>query len=314
MKLFQKKIKAEEGGQAVQKPDLYPIVYVAKSLKEYQKQLVLKEVDSLQELSEVETAFEEVLLDNQNLKEKLASFHEVFENVGQVSGQFAEVKKDITGSVQEAQAQVSGLRSDSLDVQERFGEIQDTFTDLQVAVQQIKECMNQIISIANQTNMLALNASIEAARAGEQGKGFAVVAEEVKKLADEIKGLVSTVDGSINDVEQGADKMKTSIETSKEALGQSMENVNATYHMFDRITQAAGGAETVQKQIAEAVEASKKELQEVTGSFEKSESRYQTVRSHIERVNELGTTKSSMFEDMDNMLSQIAPMAEEIEQ
>lgn len=314
MALFKKKEKVQvQEIQTAEKKDLYPIIHVSESIKDYQQQLVLKEVNSLKELREVQMSFDEVLMDNAVLKEKLDSFQGIFESVGQASGQFAEVKKDIAGSVEKAQAQVSGLKVSSRDVQERFGEMQSTFADFQISVQKIKECMNQIISIANQTNMLALNASIEAARAGDQGKGFAVVAEEVKKLADEIKGLVSTVDISINDVERGTEKLNSSIATSREALGQSMEDVDATYDMFDKITAAAGGAEAVQQQITEAVDATKKELGEIQSSFDKMEVQYQEVLEHIETANELGTTKSTMFEDMDNMLSQIAPMVKEME-
>lgn len=314
MALFKKKEKVQvQEIQTAEKKDLYPIIHVSESIKDYQQQLVLKEVNSLKELREVQMSFDEVLMDNAVLKEKLDSFQGIFESVGQASGQFAEVKKDIAGSVEKAQAQVSGLKVSSKDVQERFGEMQSTFADFQISVQKIKECMNQIISIANQTNMLALNASIEAARVGDQGKGFAVVAEEVKKLADEIKGLVSTVDISINDVERGTEKLNSSIATSREALGQSMEDVDATYDMFDKITAAAGGAEAVQQQITEAVDATKKELGEIQSSFDKMEVQYQEVLEHIETANELGTTKSTMFEDMDNMLSQIAPMVKEME-
>ncbi|MGN1148875.1 MAG: methyl-accepting chemotaxis protein [Lachnospiraceae bacterium] len=314
--IFSKK-KAEikqDDNKAAEQMNLYPIVHVTKSLKDYQKQLVQKEVSSLQELREVQLAFDEVLEENTVLREKLTSFHGRFEAVGEISGQFGEVKRNIAGSVEQAQQQVSSLKTGSRQVQDYFEEMQSTFTDFQTSVQKIKECMGKIISIANQTNMLALNASIEAARAGEQGKGFAVVAEEVKNLANEIKGLVSTVEGSIHDVEQGTDKLNSNIATSRDALGKSVENVDMTYEMFDKITEAAGGAENVQNQIGEAISASQKELEDVSRYFGETEDQYQKVLNHIDRANELGTTKSSMFEDMDNMLSQIVPMIEEIEQ
>lgn len=314
--IFSKK-KAEikqDDNKAAEQMNLYPIVHVAKSLKDYQKQLVQKEVNSLQEMREVQLAFDEVLEENTVLREKLTSFHGRFEAVGEISGQFGEVKSNIAGSVEQAQQQVSSLKTGSRQVQDYFEEMQDTFADFQTSVQKIKECMGKIISIANQTNMLALNASIEAARAGEQGKGFAVVAEEVKNLANEIKGLVSTVEGSIHDVEQGTDKLNANIATSRDALGKSVENVDVTYEMFDKITEAAGGAEHVQHQIGEAISASQKELEEVSRHFGETEGQYQKVLNHIDKVNELGTTKSSMFEDMDNMLSQIVPIIEEIEQ
>lgn len=311
MALFRKKEVKQEEIAVAEEHDYYPITHVADSLKEYQKHLIQNEVDSLQELREVQISFDEVLKENNSLQTKLDDFHDRFLSVGQIAEQFGGVKKEIALSVEEAQQQVNGLKESSEKVEEHFEEIERTFADFQTSVQQIKECMSKIISIANQTNMLALNASIEAARAGEQGRGFAVVAEEVKNLADEIKNLVSAVDESIDDVEQGTDKLNTSIFASKEAMGKSMENVDATYRVFDKITDAAGGAGNVQDQIAEAIHVTSNELDVVNRTITATGNQYQKLLSHIEKANELGTTKSSLFEDMDNMLSQIAPMVEE---
>lgn len=307
---------SKHNNESIQKTkplDLHPIIHVSESLRDYQKQLAINEVDSLNELQAIQSAFHDVLEENASLKEQLNTFHELFNSVGVASGQFASVKTDIAGSVTEAQQQVHGLKESSREVQERFVEIQDTFSEFQISVQKIKECMTQIISIANQTNMLALNASIEAARAGEQGKGFAVVADEVKNLASEIKTLVSTVDASINDVEQGTEMLNSCITTSQEALSQSVENVDTTYEVFDRITSAASGADGVQQEISDALDASERKLTEINRSFEAEERQFEDVLTHITQANDLGTTKSSMFEDIDNMLSQIAPIARELE-
>lgn len=311
--MFTSKKKETTISTSTEPLSLHPIIHISDCLLDYQRRLSTSEVDSLDELQEVQIAFEKVLEENAALKEELNSFHELFGTVGEASGQFANVKEDITSSVALAQQRVSGLKDSSREVQDSFMEIQSTFTDFQTSVQKIKECMNQIISIANQTNMLALNASIEAARAGEQGKGFAVVAEEVKSLANEIKGLVSTVDVSINDVELGTDKLNTNITSSQTALSQSVENVDSTYEVFDQITAAAGGAETVQQEITNALDASRQMLSDINRSFALEESQFDTVLSHINRANELGTTKSSLFEDMTNLLSQIAPVARELE-
>ena len=62
-----KKVKEEVEVRA-EKPDLYPIVHVADSLKDYQRQLVSKEVSSLQELREIERAFDKVLEENSVLR------------------------------------------------------------------------------------------------------------------------------------------------------------------------------------------------------------------------------------------------------
>lgn len=313
MGLFQKKKKNEQIELVpVEKINMYPVVHVVNSLKDYQKQLASKEVESLQELRDVQLAFDKVLAEDTTLQEKLGSFHDRFASVGEIAGQFAEVEKNIEASVAQAQQQVGSLRESSGEVQDHFTEIQETFVEFQASVQQIKECMQQIVSIANQTNMLALNASIEAARAGEQGRGFAVVAEEVKNLANEIKNLVNAVDQSITDVENGTEKLNKNISVSKEALDLSLHKVDGTNELFDEIMEAANGAENVQCQIENAIRMSQKDLQEVNRHFEDTEEQYQRVLDHISRANNLGTTKSSMFEDIDNMISQIKPIVDEV--
>lgn len=309
--LFRKENPTEFKENPKQEKNLYPVLYVVDQLKEYQKELTQKEVDSLQELSQVSESFDSVLNEADSFQEKLLDFGNTFSNINQVSGQFATVKDEINQAVTQAQTGVEDLKNSSLQMNGYFEEIVNTFQDFQTAVNRIKECTAEIVSIANQTNMLALNASIEAARAGEQGKGFAVVAVEVKKLAEEIKSLVVTVNGSINDVEQGTEKMHTSIDTSRQALELSIDKANDSYEMFDRITQAAEGTITLQSEITHTINESERNLQTLSGFFDRIRQQYQGVLGHIDSVGNLGTMKSAMFEDMNNMLSQIPPIVNE---
>ena len=294
-----------------QKKGLYPVLYVMESLKGYHTELVQKEVNSLQELSVVSKSFDQVLHESENFQEQLQDFGDTFSSISQVSGQFTEVKSEIAQSVDQAQNGVEELKNSSKEVESHFGEMESTFGDFIEAVKNIKKCTSKIVTIADQTNMLALNATIEAARAGEQGKGFAVVAVEVKALADEIKKLVAEVNASIGDVELGTDKLSESINTSQQALEASIDKVNDTYEMFDKITQAAEGAETVQEEISGVIDQSSASLQSLCGFFDQTKEHYQKVMEHIEYASKLGTTKSAMFEDIDLMMSQIPPLIEE---
>ena len=306
--LFRKKDR--QPARAREEKSLYPVLHVADSLKEYQQELVKKEVASLWELSQVGASFGSVLQEGDHFQMKLQDLGASFSNINETAEQFSQVREEIAQAVSAARGQMEELGQTSVQVQRTYDTMAETFAQLEEAIRGIQRSMGKIVSIAEQTNILAINASIEAARAGQEGRGFAVVAAQVKKLAEEIKDLAGEVDNGVNDVELRAGELSQSISVSQQTLEQ---NVGQTEGSFEQITAAAENAVVVQSEIADVIGSSQRELEGLRQFFDRIKNQYQAVVKHIDSASRLGTTKSAMFEDMDNMISQLPPIVKDLE-
>ena len=287
------------------------LIYIADAISKCQKELVENEVGSLTEIHDMGEAIENVIESNNELKAAMDAFNEMFDAVNDSAGKFENVKVNIIGSVQNAQNKVGELKDSSNAVRASFDEMTQGFENFKNAVDQISDYMKKIIGIATQTNLLALNASIEAARAGAAGKGFAVVATEVRELADEIKVMISQVNESIDAAGEESAKLTISMQNSIEAMDRSLQEVDETYATFDEIIESANGANDVQQEITDTANAASDELGRIGSSFNDINTKYDALVNQLERVNRLGTTKSSVFENIDNLVSQIGPIVKD---
>lgn len=288
--------------------DLHPVEYIVKCIDSYQKQLAINEVDSLMELREVQDSFGDVIRNNDDLKMRIGRFNEVFEHVGQSADEFAAVKDQVVAKVGVAQEKMEAMRTSSEDVKEQFDDMEAIFAEFRNSVDKIETSMKQIIGIANKTNILALNASIEAARVGEQGKGFAVVAIEVRDLAEQIKKLVGEVGVYLQDAGRESDNLSQSMKASQNAMKQSTSEVDEACSSFEEILDTVHGVEKVQQDITQAAENAEVEVQNIEQALNMVEEDYGSLLDHISRVDNLGTRKSVVFENIDNMISQIMPI------
>ena len=135
--LFKEK-KRQKPEQATEEKSLYPVLHVAGSLKDYQKELVQKEVSSLRELSLIGAAFSGVISEADQFQSKLQELGASFSNINVTAGQFDRVRLDIAQTVSDTQGQMEELSRISTQVQKSYDEMAVTFGQLQSAIKEIQ--------------------------------------------------------------------------------------------------------------------------------------------------------------------------------
>ena len=285
------------------------LVYIAGAIKDFQKELVTNEVSSLSEIHDMGQSIEEAIRNNEQLKDRLTAFNAKFEEVNASAAKFQGVKQEIVRTVEVAQNKVGELKTSSGEVRASFDEMSRGFESFKESVDEISDYMKKIINIASQTNLLALNASIEAARAGEAGRGFAVVATEVRELADEIKVMIDQVNTSIDHAGAESEKLTVSMQNSIAAMDRSLAGVEETDQTFEQILESANGTNQVQQEIEHTAREASEELDEIGNSIDRITRGYDAMETQLARVNALGTKKSTVFEHIDNLITQIEPIA-----
>ena len=291
---------------------LYPIEFMSHYLQERINSLLDEELISTNEINNIGQSFEVVRDKQMNIVNSISAFEEHLTELNQVSSSFTKSMKNISEITRLAQVEIQNLTDNTFSINSSFELIENTFEQFLTSYTAIDEYTSSIIAIANQTNLLALNASIEAARAGEAGKGFAVVAEEVKKLSDSIKKLVENVNISMANLKTDTNKLKDSLNESKSQLSNNDTYVNNTTTIFDHIKTEVEVTSQETMKLDHVIETSKGQMNHITKELSDSQSYYDKVSQNIESINMKIPEKSIIFEDINNMLLQIAPLIKEI--
>ena len=148
--------------------DMHPVIHVADSIIEYQKQLAEREVESLDEMADIQKAFVLATKENERLKDQVQELSSVFADVGQIATSFDGVKNEIVDSVGEAQQKIDELKNSSTEVSRSFDEIKSAFAGVQMSVQQIKDCMQLRI------RLICLHSTLPLRRQEQESRGGAL--------------------------------------------------------------------------------------------------------------------------------------------
>ena len=291
---------------------LAPLREVGRFAIEQKNKLQAEESVTIEGIETIEESFDLVQEKYGNIIGSVASFQDEFSSIREVTDHFESIIKDLMKTADESNAGMRKVDESSNSVSDTINIMQSVFDEFQKSFDDIKDKVNQINNFANQTNLLALNASIEAARAGEAGKGFAVVATEVNSLSQEIKSLVNEIAGSMSELLENNNRLVSSLEDTRAAIEQSHERISETEEVINSIRTVADSVREEGEQMGVVISTCDREIDNVAGNIEESKEYFSDVAQNVKQLKNKITKKGYMFEDMHNVLEQIAPMIDRI--
>lgn len=318
MGLFSKK-KVENTSPAVaeQKDKTREIKSRMKAIKEIgrfsieqKEKLQSEESNTINGIETIRESFSVVEDKYTNISDSVNSFQEQFKTVEEITKVFDDIVQKLKVTADDSHDGMERVDSSSAAVSDTIAEVQEVFGAFQKSFDDIREKVELIGGFAKQTNLLALNASIEAARAGEAGRGFAVVADEVTNLSTEIQSVVTSIFDSMKELDENNNKLVESVDHTKEAIDASHERVVETQEIVGQIKVVADEVTDQSEQMAAVFENCNSSINDISNNIEDSRSYFDTVTNDIESIKVKITEKGFMFEDMNNVLEQIAPLTD----
>lgn len=244
------------------------------------------------------------------ISDSVVDFKEQFDTIEEITRAFDDIVKKLVATADDSHDGMEKVDASSGAVADTIAEVEEVFAAFQKSFDDIREKVELIGGFAKQTNLLALNASIEAARAGEAGRGFAVVADEVTNLSTEIQSVVTSIFDSMKELDENNNRLVESVDHTKAAIEKSHERVVETQGVVGQIKTVADEVTDQSEQMASVFANCESSISDISNNIEDSRSYFDTVTNDIEDVKVLITKKGFMFEDMNNVLEQIAPLTD----
>lgn len=211
---------------------------------------------------------------NANMVRQNAEVDSVVTAITEVNSSATEVATSASQTAEAAIASNQNTQTGRETVDQSIRVVNDlasNITDSHSEMENLNQQVNNIVSvldvirdIAEQTNLLALNAAIEAARAGEMGRGFAVVADEVRSLAGRTQDSTNEIHGMIENLQNGAQQAMQAMSVSRNHSEDAVRFSRQSGASLDSIAASIGQIESMNIQIASAIEQITKVTEDIT--------------------------------------------------
>ncbi|WP_167511260.1 methyl-accepting chemotaxis protein [Pseudobutyrivibrio xylanivorans] len=277
---------------------------------EQKNKLQTEEANTISGIETIRDSFSVVEDKYSNISDSVSGFKEQFRTIEEITKAFDDIVKKLVVTADDSHNGMEKVDQSSGAVADTIKEVEEVFEAFQKSFDDIREKVEQIGGFAKQTNLLALNASIEAARAGEAGRGFAVVADEVTNLSTEIQSVVASIYDSMKELDENNNRLVESVGHTKEAIETSHERVVETQEVVGQIKTVADEVTEQSEQMAIVFENCESSINDISDNISDSRSYFDTVSNDIEDIKVKITQKGFMFEDMNHVLEQIAPLTD----
>lgn len=270
-----------------------------------------EEEQTLKDMADIEEVAKQLQDKSTAIMGNVNQFGEQFHDIIAINEELQNVADTIVETSSNGNEKMTFLIDEISKMKDSIREIHAVLDEFLAAFEEIRDTTKSITQIASQTNLLALNASIEAARAGEAGRGFAVVANEINSLASNTKVLVEQINGTMAKVESRENKLLESFDSMNLLVDNNVESAKDTQSAITNFNRIAHDVKEKTERTVQNVLHAQTEAENIQTEISHEKNMYAGLDETLFKLKKQLSRKSVLFEDVNNVLSQLPYVCEE---